>query len=149
MIVQSIDLLNYRNIDELHAEFSSGFNVIYGENAQGKSNLLEAIYALAFLKSFRDEKIANLIKFGSQRAVLSASVVEGNRQLRLGLEFFKRRAKPTSMGLSYRNLTIIWGCCGRFYSSRATSPCCRIRPWCAGRCSIAWSLRCVRRISSR
>ena len=40
MIVQSIDLLNYRNIDELHAEFSSGFNVIYGENAQGKSNLL-------------------------------------------------------------------------------------------------------------
>ena len=93
MIVQSIDLLNYRNIDELHTEFSSGFNVIYGENAQGKSNLLEAIYALAFLKSFRDEKIANLIKFGGQRAVLSASVVEGNRQLRLGLEFFQKTRK--------------------------------------------------------
>lgn len=93
MIVQSIDLLNYRNIDELHAEFSSGFNVIYGENAQGKSNLLEAIYALAFLKSFREEKIANLIKFGDQRAVLSASVVEGNRQLRLGLEFFQKTRK--------------------------------------------------------
>ena len=67
MIVQSIDLLNYRNIDELHAEFSSGFNVIYGENAQGKSNLLEAIYALAFLKSFRDEKIAqSLRQWGSR-----------------------------------------------------------------------------------
>lgn len=91
MIVRSLDLLNYRNIDALHTEFSSGFNVIYGDNAQGKSNVLEAVYALAFLKSFRDEKIANLIKFGGKRAILGAHVVDGSRQYRLGLEFLEKK----------------------------------------------------------
>ena len=43
MIVESIELQNYRNYEKLHMDFSDGTNLLYGDNAQGKTNLLEAI----------------------------------------------------------------------------------------------------------
>ncbi len=98
MIVPSLDTLNYRNLADMRVEFSPGFNVIYGENAQGKSNVLEAIYALAFLKSFREEKTANLIRFGAQRAQLGATVIDGARQTRLGAEFGEKSRKAYADG---------------------------------------------------
>lgn len=85
MIVQTLDLQNFRNIEAAHLEFSPGFNVIYGANAQGKSNLLEALYVLAFLKGFRADKIANLIRFDQPNAALSAYVADGNTGFRLGV----------------------------------------------------------------
>ena len=44
MFIKSIELLNYRNYGQLHMEFHEGTNVLYGDNAQGKTNILEAIY---------------------------------------------------------------------------------------------------------
>ena len=44
MIIESIELKNYRNYEELHLEFSPGTNIFYGNNAQGKTNILEALY---------------------------------------------------------------------------------------------------------
>lgn len=44
MIIESIELKNYRNYKELHMEFNQGTNILYGDNAQGKTNILEAVY---------------------------------------------------------------------------------------------------------
>ena len=56
MILQELQLSHYRNYEELAVTFAPGINVLIGENAQGKTNLLEAIYLLAFTKSHRTAK---------------------------------------------------------------------------------------------
>ena len=53
MHLEQLSLKNYRNYEKLDIEFNDKVNVIIGENAQGKTNLMEAIYVLAFTKSHR------------------------------------------------------------------------------------------------
>ena len=50
MFIESIELKNYRNYGELHMDFDPGTNVLYGDNAQGKTNILEAVYVCATTK---------------------------------------------------------------------------------------------------
>lgn len=63
MFIKSLELKNYRNYDELSMDFSKGTNLLYGDNAQGKTNILEAIYLGATTKSHRGSKDRELIKF--------------------------------------------------------------------------------------
>ena len=53
MILKQLVLRQFRNLADIDLEWHDGFNVIWGCNAQGKSNLLEAIYLFGYLKSFR------------------------------------------------------------------------------------------------
>ena len=48
MIIKSLELMNFRNYDFLDLKFSEGTNILYGDNAQGKTNVLEAIYLSVF-----------------------------------------------------------------------------------------------------
>ncbi len=66
MVCKSIRIENFRNIGEAEVHFSPGVNVLYGDNAQGKTNLLEAVYFTALGKSFRPAKEAELIRFGAE-----------------------------------------------------------------------------------
>lgn len=59
MYIKNLKLLHYRNYDELDLTFDNGINVIIGENAQGKTNLMEAIYLLAFSAHTEPQKIKN------------------------------------------------------------------------------------------
>ena len=86
MYIESLDVQNFRNIISAHLEFSPGFHVIYGDNAQGKSNLLEAIYTLAFLKGFRGDRLLHMITFDSAKAFLRADVCNGASRTALGVE---------------------------------------------------------------
>lgn len=61
MQISSIKLTNFRNYRELNLEFDSDINVLYGENAQGKTNILEAIYLCSCLRSHRTSKDSDLI----------------------------------------------------------------------------------------
>ena len=65
MICSGIELTDFRNIKEERAKFSDGINVLWGKNAQGKSNALEAVYYFARGRSFRGAKDRDLIRFGS------------------------------------------------------------------------------------
>ena len=76
MIVKQIELSDFRNIENEKIEFSEGINVIYGENAQGKTNILEAIYLFARGKSFRAFKDKELVRFGSNTAYAKLSYVK-------------------------------------------------------------------------
>lgn len=65
MIITDIKLLNFRNYDYMLQEFSGGVNLLIGENASGKTNLLESIYTLANTKSFRSQNDNNLVKINT------------------------------------------------------------------------------------
>jgi DNA replication and repair protein RecF len=66
LIIQALDLTNFRNIDSASLTFSETFNVIRGRNAQGKTNLLEAIHLFSLGRSFRTRKSEEMITFGSE-----------------------------------------------------------------------------------
>lgn len=63
MLVKNLSVSNFRNISKARLEPSEGVNVIYGENAQGKTNILEAIWLLTGFKSFRAKRDGELVKF--------------------------------------------------------------------------------------
>ncbi len=68
MIIKSIELTNFRNYDSLNLEFDKGTNILYGDNAQGKTNVLEAIYLSSITKSHKGSKDQDIIKFGENES---------------------------------------------------------------------------------
>lgn len=74
MYLKTLELHNFRNYADLVAEFGSGINVLLGENAQGKTNLLESIYFLALTRSHRTNSDRDLISWKTKAARVSGSV---------------------------------------------------------------------------
>ena len=68
MHLNEISLRSFRNYDEVTVDFEPGVNLIVGDNAQGKTNLLEAISYLGSGKSFRAQKTSEMIRFGADFA---------------------------------------------------------------------------------
>ena len=64
MKLESIELTNFRNIRSLRLKADAGVNIIHGENAQGKTNLTEAVWMFTGAKSFRGAKDKEMIRFG-------------------------------------------------------------------------------------
>src|SRR5215510_7745658 len=77
MHLQCIEATHFRNLVGA-VEFSSGLNIIYGANAQGKSNWLEAIYLLGTTKSFRTAHPREAMNHEAKEAILRGTVVRGN-----------------------------------------------------------------------
>ena len=63
MIIKSLELLDYRNYENLQMNFDKGINILYGDNAQGKTNILESIYVCATTKSHRGSRDREMIRF--------------------------------------------------------------------------------------
>ena len=74
MRINSIILENFRNYKNLELDFDESRNIIVGENAQGKTNLVESIYLTAFARSFRTSNSADLIMFGESSARVNADI---------------------------------------------------------------------------
>lgn len=68
MIIKSIELADYRNYGCLSLEFDRGTNILYGDNAQGKTNVLEAIYLCGTTKSHRGSKDREVIRFQEEES---------------------------------------------------------------------------------
>src|SRR5256885_13750605 len=76
MILDFIEVENFRNLSG-KIVWGPGLNIIYGNNGQGKTNWLEAIYLLARTKSFRTQRLQEAIKFGEELAIVRGSVTTG------------------------------------------------------------------------
>jgi DNA replication and repair protein RecF len=74
MKINSLVLENFRNYKNLEIDFDESRNIIVGENAQGKTNLVEAIYLTAFARSFRTNNSADMIYFGESSGRVSADI---------------------------------------------------------------------------
>ena len=68
MKIRYLNLMNYRNYEELNIELNDGVNVFQGENAQGKTNILEAMYYCAFGRSHRTTKDKELVRWDMENA---------------------------------------------------------------------------------
>ena len=80
MALNSIELRSFRNYEQLQLDFEPGVNLIVGDNAQGKTNLLEAISYLGSGKSFRAQKTGEMIRFGADFAEISGNIYAEERQ---------------------------------------------------------------------
>lgn len=70
MIIKELKLTNYRNIDEMCIQLNPSTNIFYGNNAQGKTNIIEGLSFLSLLKSFRNSDIRTLTKIGEEYAMI-------------------------------------------------------------------------------
>jgi DNA replication and repair protein RecF len=88
MLLSAIEAINFRNLSG-RIEWGPNLNIIFGNNGQGKTNWLEAIYVLARTKSFRTQRLQEAIKFGEQIAVIRGTVTTGSefeRELQVSLQ---------------------------------------------------------------
>ena len=92
MRVQGIQLRNFRNYEELLLELTPGFNLFYGENGQGKTNLVEAVGYLANLESHRVAGYQSLIRENEDSATVSATAVVGSRRQDIAIELNRAAA---------------------------------------------------------
>ncbi|MEE1200581.1 MAG: AAA family ATPase, partial [Christensenellales bacterium] len=83
-----LSLRDFRNYEELHFTAEPGVNLIVGDNAQGKTNLLEAIVYLGSGRSWRTQKSAELVRFGGAFADLEAKVFSEDREQTLRTVIF-------------------------------------------------------------
>ena len=93
MKVTKICAEDFRNIERAEVEFSDGINLLFGANAQGKTNLLEAICYFSLGKSFRGAKDAEFIAFDKKTSKLSLDFEDKVRERNLTIDFSKDRAR--------------------------------------------------------
>lgn len=93
MIIKSIELADYRNYDTINLEFSDGRNILYGANAQGKTNILEAIYMIATTKSHKGTKDRDIINFTKEEAHIRAIIEKYNIPTRIDMHLRKNKTK--------------------------------------------------------
>ena len=94
MFCRNIYVENFRNIAVADVEFCEGTNVLIGENAQGKTNLLESIYMTALGKSFRQGSDKDTIKFDEEYCFIKNGYNDGVRDMEISMRIFSdRRAK--------------------------------------------------------
>ncbi len=110
MIIESIELKNYRNYDELHMDFSQGTNILYGDNAQGKTNVLEAIYVCATTKSHRGSKDKEIIQFDRDESHIKLNVRKNDIPYRIDMHLKKNKAKGVAVnGVPIRKASELFG----------------------------------------
>ena len=76
MIIKSLKLKNFRNYDLLKIDFNHATNIFYGDNAQGKTNILEAVYLSGTTKSHRGTKDRDMIQFEREEAHIEQLLIK-------------------------------------------------------------------------
>lgn len=89
MRIKRLKVENFRNLERLDIEFSDGVNIIYGNNAQGKTNIIEAIYIFSFGKSFRANRDIELLKFDKEYFLSNIEIMKKDRELEMDFGFDK------------------------------------------------------------
>ena len=105
MKLTELNLHHFRNYDEAQVEFSPQINVLIGENAQGKTNLLESIYVLAMTRSHRTNNDRELIEFGKDAAQIKGTVQRELGSLKLELDIGKHGKKAKANHLEKARLS--------------------------------------------
>ena len=93
MSIRSIELKKFRNYENLEISFDEGTNILFGDNAQGKTNILEAAYMSGTTKSHKGSRDREMIRFGEEEAHLKTVVVRGGREYQIDMHLKKNRAK--------------------------------------------------------
>ena len=110
MIIKSIDLCNFRNYEQLHIEFETGTNILYGDNAQGKTNVLEAAYLSGTTKSHKGSKDKEMIRFGLEEAHIRTIVEKNDKEYQIDMHLRSRGSKGVAINkLPIRKASELFG----------------------------------------
>ena len=93
MIIKSLELQNFRNYENLKLDFDSGTNIFYGDNAQGKTHILEAIYLIATTKSHKGSKDSDIIQFGHEEAHIRSYLYKEDVTRQVDMHLRKSKTK--------------------------------------------------------
>ncbi len=102
MLLKNVQYENYRNIESASLAFSPGVNILWGNNAQGKTNALEGIYCFASGKSFRGVRDRELLRIGADTGGMTLTYADADRDHKLQMQFYRektRRLKKNGVGI--------------------------------------------------
>ena len=108
MYIDKMKLINFRNYENQEIQFNKNINIIYGDNAQGKTNILEAIFLSSFGKSFRTSKEKELIKFGQDKLMVEANFQKKDRDGKIRIEIGSKK-QITVNGIKIKKLSELLG----------------------------------------
>lgn len=110
MLVKSLQLKNFRNYKTLDMEFDSGTNILYGDNAQGKTNILEAVYLSGTTKSHKSSKDREMIRFEKDESHIRTVVEKHGIQYRIDMHLKKNKTKGIAInGIPIRKAAELFG----------------------------------------
>ena len=110
MYIESIELKNYRNYDSLSLQFDKVTNIFYGDNAQGKTNILEAVYLCGTTKSHRGSKDREMIQFDADEAHIRMFVKKEGISRRIDMHLKKNKTKGIAVdGIPIRKAGELFG----------------------------------------
>lgn len=93
MVIKSLELSDFRNYAFLNIDFDEGTNILFGDNAQGKTNILEAVFLCATTKSHRGSKDRDIVSFQAEESHIRAYVRKGEDEIRIDMHLRKNRSK--------------------------------------------------------
>ena len=93
MLIKSIELKNFRNYEDLRISFTEGTNILFGDNAQGKTNVLESAYVSGTTKSHKGSKDKEMIQFGKEESHIRTFVVKNEQEYQIDIHLKKNRSK--------------------------------------------------------
>ena len=108
MYIEKIKLQNFRNYENLEIDLNKNINIIYGENAQGKTNIIESIFLCAFGKSFRTSKEKEMIKFNEEKSLVEAFYQKKDRDGKIKIELGNKKQISLN-GIKIKKLSELLG----------------------------------------
>lgn len=110
MIVKRVELSNFRNYELLKLDLDKKTNILYGKNAQGKTNVLESIYVCSTTKSHRSNKDAELIKLDCDEAHIKLFIEKNNREQRIDIHLRRNKTKGIAInGIPIKKASELFG----------------------------------------
>ena len=97
MIIKSIELSNFRNYEKLDIHFDEGTNILYGDNAQGKTNILEAAYLSGTTKSHKGSRDKEMIRFGEIDSHIRTVVKKNEKEYQIDMHLRKNGSKGVAI----------------------------------------------------
>ena len=118
MIIKSLELQDYRNYDSLNLAFDKGTNILYGDNAQGKTNILEAIYVSATTKSHKGSKDRDIVNFHKEEAHIRTFLEKDGVETRVDMHLRKSKSKGLAIdGQKIKKAADLLGLCNVVFFS--------------------------------
>lgn len=118
MIIKKLELADYRNYESLSLQFDKGTNILYGDNAQGKTNILEAIYVAATTKSHKGSKDSEIINFNKEEAHIRTYLEKEGVETRVDMHLRKNKSKGIAIdGQKIKKAADLLGLCNVVFFS--------------------------------
>jgi DNA replication and repair protein RecF len=118
MVIKSLELADYRNYNSLTIQFDRGTTILYGDNAQGKTNILEAIFVMATTKSHKGSKDKEIVNFDKEEGHIRAYLEKDGVETKIDMHLRKNKSKGIAIdGQKIKKAADLLGLCNVVFFS--------------------------------